>query len=270
MAEGSKEPRNLIKREDVAITLRNDKGPDAKLDSFKVEDFTKKGDNYACVVTSIIVEYTQNGKPNQTSYVVKLNPCYGEGLSSAVINPIFKGETGFYKLILPELNKLLKASNEPPLNVTKHFHSVEKDDEQVIFLEDLRTFGFRMHDRMLAMDKTHTVLILKELARCHASSYILFDGIENITKIYERFPFTEHKEEMFEEAVDGAQSEIIEALAELTDLIPNYDHVSEYIRSIVPTVKNDFKEQRAPKRPFFVLTHSDCWNNNYLFRFVYY
>ena len=270
MADGCKEPRNLIKREDVAIALRNDKGPDAKLDSFKVEDFMSKGDNYACVITSIIVAYTLNGKPNKTSYVVKLNPRLPEGLLSTLMTPIFKRETGFYKQMLPELNKLLNASNEPPLKVAKYFHSVEKHKEQVIFLEDLRTSGFKMHDRMLAIDNAHANLILKELARYHASSYILFDRIKNITKIYEQFPCTETDEKMYEKTVGDIWPERIAAFAVLVDLIPNYDHVSEYIRSIIQTVKKDLKIQKTAKRPFFVLTHGDCWNNNFLFRFVYY
>ena len=55
-------PFDLVHKLDVEKVLKTDKGPDALLKSFKVEDFTTKGDNYACIVACVVVQYEKSGK----------------------------------------------------------------------------------------------------------------------------------------------------------------------------------------------------------------
>ena len=91
----SDKPRDLIRQQDVEITLKLDQGAQASLDSFEIQDFTKKGDNNACVVTSILVKYTKISRQYKTSYVVKLNPLR-KGVPEGVMEVVFDKEIGFF------------------------------------------------------------------------------------------------------------------------------------------------------------------------------
>ena len=86
---------------------------------------------------------------------------------------VFEKEVGFYKEIIPLLNQNFEILHERPLRVPKYFYSVTKEKGQVIFLEDMRKKGFKMVDRKIGMDRNHTMLVMKELARLHAISVVL-------------------------------------------------------------------------------------------------
>ena len=262
-------PRDLIKKEDIAIVVKADKGSDAVLDSFRVEDFTKKGDNYACVVTSVVVQYTRLGKPGESSYVVKLNPCH-EGSLGSMMHIVFEKETAFYTKILPLLNKKLTEVNEHPLRIAKHYHSVEKRNQEAIYLEDLRQSGFKMHDRLQCMTKQHVELIIKELARLHASSVLLFHKENSLGNILKKYPdFDSRDDEIQKKMKDSGLDLLTETLTrriELIDRIPGYEFVSRFISEMLPTINEDFNALKTADPPFITISHGDCWNNNLLFR----
>lgn len=98
---------NLVKE-----ALRKDKGEAALLVSWRCEDFTKKGDNYACVVTSIKVEYKENeqGEPRQVSYVAKITHQI-VGVMAELMNDVFLKEGAAFGEILPAVNQVLKDLN---------------------------------------------------------------------------------------------------------------------------------------------------------------
>ena len=92
-------PHGLVLRQDVQQALTADEGPDAKLISFEMKDFTTKGDNYACIVSSVELSFEKNGKEQQKSYVVKLNPLLPMA-EDKMSETRFEKEIGFYKKIL--------------------------------------------------------------------------------------------------------------------------------------------------------------------------
>ncbi|MPC88588.1 hypothetical protein E2C01_083503 [Portunus trituberculatus] len=62
-------PHSLVTENHVRAALIADKGAAARLTSYKVVDFTKKGDNYACVVSSVEVKYELDGQSCEVVYV---------------------------------------------------------------------------------------------------------------------------------------------------------------------------------------------------------
>ena len=268
----SENPRDLISQKDVEITLKSDQGVQASLDSFEIQDFTKKGDNNACVVTSILVKYTKNSRQYEISYVVKLNPLR-KGVPEGVMKVVFDKEIGFFTEILPLLNEQLKASKEPPLRVPRYFHAARDVGREVIFMEDLRKAGYKMHERQKALDKNHTLLILRELGRLHASSLLLINTDlteENkVEQFRKRFPFVQEAIDSAGDARGKIEKMFTMALvntAELLAEIPNYDKISSVLKEKKREIFDDASKTDVATEPFIALCHSDCWNNNFLFR----
>ena len=266
-----KTPHDLVNEVDVAIALKNDKGPDATLKSFVIKDFTAKGDNYACVVSSVVVTYEDDGKDKNVSYVVKLNPCRS-GDFEVMAAVMFEKEIGFYKTLLPLLNSELVRANERELRVPSCYHCVETDKDEVIYLEDLRQLGYKMLDRKKGLDKEHTELILTELGRFHAASSLLmsrgeFQGADMLKKL-----------PILKEAFDAMNDEnckfnfntylpmLMDNAQNIAKRSKGYEKLVTYFSDKRELAADMLKEQFNVTDQFKVICHGDCWNNNFLFR----
>lgn len=261
-----KTPHSLIKEEQVRAALRADKGPDASLTSWGVKDFTKKGDNYACTVTSIEARYSLSGAEEEVTYIAKLNPCRQMGSLNSFTNVVFEKESGFYKEIAPLLDAELKSIGQKPLKFARCFALSTERDSEVIILEDLRPGGFKMFDRRKGMDRAHVTLVVKELGRLHAASKLLMDKLPY--KLEEKFPFIEKDFTSFNENKfqDIFQWYCTNA-AEMAERIGGYENVAAWLRDAAPNCINMFEEQTKSNPPFEVICHGDTWNNNVLFRY---
>ena len=266
-----KTPHDLVQEVDVAIALKNDKGQDATLKSFEIKDFTKKGDNYACVITSVVVTYVDAGKDENVTYVVKLNPCRSEDFE-AISTVLFEKEIGFYTTLLPLLNSELSRADEKKLRVPTCYHYVNTANDEVIYLEDLRQLGYKMLDRKKGLDKEHTELILTELGRFHAASSLLMSrGEFQGEDIFNKLP-------ILIEAFDGMNDENSKFnfktyLPMLMDMAKHIAMRSEGYEKLVPYFSDKrelaadmLMEQFNVTDQFKVICHGDCWNNNFLFR----
>ena len=265
------QPQDLVKQEDVQQALIADEGPSAKLISFQMKDFTSKGDNYACVVSSVELTFQKDGQEQQKTYVVKLNPLRPIPMMEKMSAVLFEKEIGFYKYILPLLNKELEKLNEIPLRMPRYFHSVSKDKEEVIFLEDMRKRGFKMLDRKIGMDRNHTMLIMKELARLHAISRVLMNTEEfNEENLRKKFPFLE---EAFEKMMDDDlmsvwMGQAMTTSAEIAERNKGYEYAGKFLRSLIPKISEVMRDSLKADEPFLTICHGDCWNNNFLYRYV--
>lgn len=113
MAEVIEEPEvkgyKQVTEENVKEALRADKGSGAHLVSWRIQDFTNKGDNYACIVTSVVVKYILEGIQQETTYVAKFFRDFGpESSFQDMMQFIFVKEGSCLKDILPEMNKVMK------------------------------------------------------------------------------------------------------------------------------------------------------------------
>ena len=266
-------PHDLVRRENVQKALAADEGPTAKLISFQMKDFTSKGDNYLCIVTKVEVVYEKNGQQQLTSYVVKLNPLVPMPNLEHLARVLFEKEIGFYKEIVPLLNKELERLQLGTLGIPKYFHSVSQEKEQVIFLEDLRTRDFKMLDRKVGMDRNHTMLIMKELAKLHAISVVLMNNEEfKRENLEKKFPFLgEPYVKMIENTSNGNivnefYGQSMATAAEIFDKIEGYEEGGRFLRSIIPTCSDVMINALKSEEPFVTFCHGDCWNNNFLFK----
>ncbi|KAK7082821.1 hypothetical protein SK128_022980 [Halocaridina rubra] len=264
-------PQSLVNGDDVKKVLEADKRKEAQLISYEVIDFTKRGDNYACVVSSVKVKYDLHEKQDYVSYVVKLNPCRNFTGYEDLTAIMFKKEAKFYADIVPELNAVLEALNQDPLKFPKCYHYNLTMGKEQIYFEDLRSRDFRMFDRRKGMDELHTPLVLREMARLHAAAYLL--QCQNPKEpLEQKFDFL--KRDWLNFTDNDAISEMMRQLLHnyLTNSISmlkrvgGYESAIAWVESLIPRVEEILTQGMQSKR-FGTINHGDCWNNNILFRY---
>ena len=266
-SQESKISKSLVTEDGVRNALKAKFGEDAELNSWEIVDFTKKGDNYMCDVSSVVVNYTKSLEKRTSSFVVKLS--HNEGLLAVndTSADIFMKEGGFYTNIVPELDKILISSGQPELKVPKCYNLNLRKGNEIIFFEDLRNNGFKMTDRKKGLDEQHLNLFLKELGRFHAASILLQDS-KSKKELIEQYPCLE---ELFfnEKLIDDAStiqftSSLTENASKILEQIEGYEQIAEEIKQI--DYLGEVISELKSTRPFEVISHGDCWTNNVLFK----
>jgi len=264
--EAKNPSHSLIEECDVKTALRNDKGDAALLKSFEIRDFTSKGDNYAAVVTSVLVKYELEGEERSVSYVVKLNPCRHMELMEKVAKLTFDKEIGFYTKIIPMLNKELDRIDYSKLKVADCYHCVETPKKQAIYLEDLRQTGFKMADRQKGMDSKHVIILMKELAKLHAASSMLFSK-RDLRDFNEEENFPELKEFLTAEGGAFDFGCIIKNGCEIFEVENLHPKMQKFVENYNGKSKDIFVREMIYSEKFKTICHGDCWTNNFLFRY---
>lgn len=265
--KGEVTTNSFVQKDQVQAALAADKGSAARLTTWKVVDFTKKGDNYACIVTSVEVAYELEGQSLEVSYIVKLNPCRQSESSRECDRALFHNEARFYLDIVTEMNSILSDIGLDELKVPKCFYSSLEKDKEIIFLEDLRSQGFKMADRRLGLDETHVDLVLKELAKFHAASFLMQAKTPG-EDFSIKYPFLKRnwayliRGNILGTAFFKGQ---VKYCKDLLIKVGGYDRAVKWIDGIFPSLLDVIDDQLRIGK-FKVVCHGDMWSNNTVFR----
>ena len=260
-------PHSLVTKNHVRAALISDKGAAAYLTDWKVVDFTKKGDNYITVVSSVEVKYVLNGKSSEMVYVVKLNSGRAFGSGNNFNEIVFQNESKFYHNLAPQINSVLKEIGHSDINFPKYLHSSLEKGKEILFLKDLRPMGYRMADRKRGMDKAHAALVVRELAKLHAASLLLQNKTPD-EDLGEKCLYLKRGLYYFISNFDLLLNVMIDSLKftrEIITKVGGYERVSAWIDTVIPNLVEIFYEQLECGEPK-VVCHGDCWINNLLFR----
>ena len=267
-------PYSLVLKSDLEKCICVDTGVMAVLvQSFSIKNFTKKGDNFISIVTSVLAHYkSSGGQECEAVYVVKLNPLEIVEVFAAQVNAFFFKEIHFYKQMVPLLNSLLDSKCVGSLAVPKYLHSVPTQNEQVIYFEDLRQSGYQMVDCQKGFDVNHLKLVLKELAKLHASSYSLLSSVRcrNSDPVVE-FPCLQHHSKLMAESgsvFNGTESTIIRLTLtiEVLKSMSGYYAAIDDLHCLIDEVKCSGLPKPGVPPLCEVISHGDCWSNNFLFK----
>ncbi|XP_042874596.1 uncharacterized protein LOC122254790 [Penaeus japonicus] len=256
---------SLITEEAVKETLKAHKGSEARLTSWKIEDFTSKGDNYASVVSSVQVDFSLNGNDDHISYIVKINPCLGIENFEEMTHTIFLKEAEFYLKLLPRLNSVLQEENLSILALPQCYYGTLEKNKELIFLEDLRPRGFKMFDRRKGLDVAHTSLVLKELAKLHAASLLLQKKEPNYfedTLLHKGWANMTNDGSGIFTMFEGVMDTAVLMLKKLG----GYESAISWTESTKSKLQEIFEKQMEPCKHQVIL-HGDAWNNNLLFKY---
>lgn len=267
-AEASQKAQVSLTEANVRRALTTDKGPDTSLISWSTKAATKKGDNYISAITGAQVIYSQDGKQKEASYIVKLKQDQESDGKSQMNRMVYGSEGGFYTRLLPLLNSTLIDAGIEALRVPKCPHATWGEGDKQLFLEDLRPRGFRVHDRRKGMDERHTYLVLHELAKLHAASFLLqrdSPGEDLVARFdflaWEWFNFSDITKKTFDSVISGG----LTTASRLARKIGN-EKAANWFEMLAPSGVEHLQEQLRASPPFDVVGHGDCWVNNLLFR----
>ncbi|XP_063597704.1 uncharacterized protein LOC134774276 [Penaeus indicus] len=173
----------------------------------------------------------------------------------------------FYQYLVHDIQSQLQEAGQQPLRVPRCFHTSLEENQEVVILEDLRPRGFKMFDRKKGMDVAHTKLVLEELARLHAASYLLKAKIPDLADKYPvlSLDWLNYADEA-RDVTFKTFSKQMDIVKDMLNKVGGYEVAENWLGRNKERVLEILAEQLARVPPFDLLCHGDCWNNNVLFR----
>ncbi|KAK3859766.1 hypothetical protein Pcinc_034146 [Petrolisthes cinctipes] len=262
---------DLISESAVRAALASDhQQQKVTLVSWSTEDICSKFDGATSTLVNIRVKYRVMGEQDtrEVCYVAKVNHVRQKEFED-FYRCIFVQETSFYSQVIPALNNILHEVGEGPLAFPRCiYHGQDEKGKEFIYLENLKEAGYRMEDRAIGVGEPHVSLVLKELARLHAASFLLQAKLSH--DLLDEFPFLQIEwTEKFN--IGSSWPDFMRATLDLHtkmfEKMGGCEKVIEWIRKVHPQVGHVFEKLIHKTGPFTTIIHGDCWINNMLFRY---
>ncbi|XP_023246396.1 uncharacterized protein LOC106636105 isoform X2 [Copidosoma floridanum] len=187
-------------------------------------------------------------------------------------------EIRFYTQVVPDLevfqrqNKLNSASTTKlpiPRCIHAHYSPAGGTEdspvppESFLVLENLSSRGFEGAEFSRGLTLRQAEAALTAVARVHALSLSL--KVKEDTSLSERYPFlfqTARATDSYQQLVERG----LPQLARFLERRPGLEAVLEALLALRPRTKEVIASLLAPEGPIALITHTDFWSNNLLFR----
>ncbi|KAF4533013.1 hypothetical protein B566_EDAN000704 [Ephemera danica] len=177
------------------------------------------------------------------------------------LETMFRNEINFYQQILPNLPGCRDLA--VPRCFATHCNGKNED---ALVLQDLNAQGFKLASREIGLDLLHCQLVLRELARFHASSFALKardpKKFEQLARLAQEALYSENERANWSPVTTYTFQDCIRMIGEAMD--------QKYGDVVSKTLKDGFDlfvDMIRGDGPFAVINHGDCWTNNLLFRY---
>lgn len=235
-----------------------------KINNLDIQPAFGKGENYGGVMTKVKVGYTRsdNSIAAEKCLLVK-NSYEDDEFAKAKMEPydIFNREMSIYDQVLPKLNELLLEINDSDQLFANVLYTDYK--RQALIFEDLSYEGFMMADRIERLDLDHILLILRKLAKMHATSAVLNEREPGCLEHYDRGFFNKY--------TDTYKTYFVQtfmACARYLEKQPDTQYYARKIFAMEPYYMGLGRRCFEPTPGHVnVLTHGDVWTNNVMFKY---
>lgn len=239
--------------------------PDLKIQKMDLTTATGVGDHYSSLLLQgrLIIQNYEN-----LNIIIKIPPPGTFMERTQDLKP-FTREITMLTKILPSLNNILRKAfpNHEKLYAECYFSEEKTIQESILILEDLRQSGFTLHDQFERLDFDHTALVIKSLAKLHASSLIYIDNNPDDINLYDKYIWSRGHEKLCENLFKRAVavvSEIIKKWENEPKKDLYYHKIKVLEEVIVEKVINMFSRDDTKLN---VLCHGDVWVTNLMFRY---
>lgn len=229
------------------------------------------GDNFLGIMIAVSLTGTRANNGHQVkdtlNLICKTPPMNLKRRQSFKTNIVFDRELHMYSTVLPAFAKFQRekglTEDESFLAFPK-VYACEADlehDSYILIMEDLRAKNFDMwpKDEHIALD--HELMLMKALGKLHGVSFAMKDQRPE--------EFAPHKKltDTFGPIVRGKLKLFLDkTLLRAGDALTDPKH-KEYIRKFdILRVMDDIFDFDACDK-FGVITHGDCWNNNFMYEY---
>ncbi|XP_073819368.1 uncharacterized protein [Musca autumnalis] len=232
----------------------------AQIISLDVKPATANGENYASVMSRIRISFTTNKniEPQTLSFILKYSYENDPVVAKIMAGyDIYNTEMKMYERILPKLAEILQEAGDTEQLCAKTL-KVDYERSAIIF-EDLTVSGFIMADRKKGMDWTHAEMVMKKLAKFHASAALLNERENGILEEFDHGIMNRHTRGfacIFEYLLEEGAGFV----KDCPDLgVYYYDKLMKLRNHVV-----GYAIRAYATRPhnFYTLSHGDLWTNN--------
>lgn len=233
---------------------------------------SKKGDNMLGIIYRISVNCKSDSNLN-LNLILKTSPQNIARREQYLTHEIFGKESQFYREIYPmfkefQVGKGIDVESGEGFNhVATWYKSLDEEPFEGQFFDDLSKSGYVMHDRFKDLSKAHVILVMKALAKMHATFFCIKDQqpelIEEYTKM-EDFLIKIFKVENSSNLVWLLEQKL-QAMAALKNCT-NQDLIDRVHKVMKADSIQQFEESLSglDAEPFAVLCHGDVRIHNKL------
>ncbi|XP_058819927.1 uncharacterized protein LOC131682462 [Topomyia yanbarensis] len=231
---------------------------------------SNKGDNYSCIIYRGRATCRRTGK--QVSVIVKIPPQNEIRRKQFFVRPSFEREISVYNEIFPLIMEFQRSKG---LTVEDSFHQVPHylgsslvDHEEVLLMRDLKEEGFRMVDRHKDMSLEHYQLMMRALARLHATSFVLKDQQPEKMERFKGMP-----DLLGLPDTSPTMASIFSQMAARAMTLLNENNEPDVFQRTKKILTMSWDEimddvyNGKPAEPFAVIGHGDSWHNNLLYKY---
>lgn len=230
-----------------------DEKEEVKVNKLSVEVGTNKGDGFASEMFRLVVESSKGTFP----LILKKPHGLPERLEITKPYNLFYREISFYKEIYPALKVVLQSVDEYEEFAPELFYGDLETD--VLILRDLRGEGYKTGDRQKRVESDQAKIVLRKLAKMHASSLILnqkWDG-----------SLAQRKVLLFDGGFNETACGFIEALTkDMKSWGSDYVSLIPKLEATVDQYGKLAGNNLRSKRGLNVMIHADLWYNNMMFK----
>ncbi|KAK4884248.1 hypothetical protein RN001_000519 [Aquatica leii] len=228
---------------------------------------TVRGDNHLGVVVKVEVK-SENSNYN---WILK---CAIDDETFRFYFPLthaFEREVYMYTKVLLEYERLQKEKGilSPFKSFTKLYTFSLTPPYECVVLEDLKALGYVLQDRRQPLDYNHVLMIMKEYGRFHALSFALRDQKPSVFKeIAENTKDMYYNNLHYVEPIVNAFKTVENRALNTLDPVAHksvYKKFSQFKERVYMIIQEIIKPEASGV--YSVITHGDCWTNNFLFKY---
>lgn len=195
------------------------------------------------------------------SVIIKWHP---NPVDRACFRDAYRREIAYYKYIVPNLLDVQRQCNIIEGLRMKFsnciYTSTEYNKESITILIDMKDFCYM--DRFYKIDLSHATLVIKNLAKLHALSFVLAKVYPKKIKEIQNICNKDVQYGDLKSIPSSLKSYFMASVAVVSDL-----SAKEKLTEVEPNLLRLLNETTSPIPNYSTICHGDCWSNNLIFKY---
>ncbi|XP_063932922.1 uncharacterized protein LOC135144775 isoform X2 [Zophobas morio] len=179
---------------------------------------------------------------------------------------VFLNEIYMYETIFPYFSKFQqeKGIKAPFDSFPKCYGSFTTENMEVIVLENLKRIGYELWPKRDPLSRKHIDMVVTQYGKFHAISLALQkerpaefqEFVDTLTKLLKKFEITDNVKTLL-------STPVIESYELLKNDLKN--DILQKWKGLKDEVDSFYKKSPDTLPGLKVISHSDCWNNNFMY-----